>query len=128
MKKSDGNILVVDDDMDVLATARMFLKQEFIHVQIENDPTKVLYHLEKTDYDVVLLDMNFRKGESDGSEGMKYLNMVLDHNPSITVIPMTAYGEIELAVRAVKAGATDFISKPWKNEKLLATINAAMEF
>lgn len=127
MKKIDGNILVVDDDLDVLATARMFLKQEFIHVQIESDPTRILHHLERENYDVVLLDMNFRKGESDGLEGMKYLNIVLDHNPSITVIPMTAYGEIELAVSAVKAGASDFISKPWKNEKLLTTIAAAMK-
>ncbi len=125
--KSDGHILVVDDDLDVLATARMFLKQEFIHVQIESDPTRIVSHLERENYDVVLLDMNFKKGESDGSEGMKFLNTILDHNPSITVIPMTAYGEIALAVKAVKAGATDFISKPWKNEKLLATINAAMK-
>jgi len=127
MVKSNGHILVVDDDMDVLATARMFLKQEFIHVQIENDPAKIPDHLERENYDLVLLDMNFKKGESDGTEGMRFLNQVLDHNPGIIVIPMTAYGEIELAVRAVKAGATDFISKPWKNEKLLATINAAMK-
>ena len=127
MKRREGHILVIDDDNDVLATARMFLKQEFIHVQIENDPKKIIDHLERESYDLVLLDMNFKKGESDGKEGMKYLNTILDHNPSISVIPMTAYGEIDLAVQAVKSGATDFISKPWKNEKLLATINSALK-
>ncbi|MEQ9425204.1 MAG: sigma-54 dependent transcriptional regulator [Cyclobacteriaceae bacterium] len=127
MKKKEGHILIVDDDKDVLATARMFLKQEFIHVQIENDPQQITHHLSQFEYDVVLLDMNFKKGESDGAAGMRHLNEILNYNPAICVIPMTAYGEIELAVKAVKAGAIDFISKPWENEKLLATINSAFK-
>lgn len=127
MAKTEAKILVVDDDMDVLNSARLFLKQQFTLVQIENDPNQIPNHFERESFDVVLLDMNFRKGENDGSDGLHFLNQILDIDPNAIVILITAYGEFELAVEAIKSGATDFITKPWKNEKLFATIAAALQ-
>ncbi len=127
MPKTEAKILVVDDDIDVLNSARLFLKQQFTLVQIENDPENIPLHFERDAFDVVLLDMNFRKGENDGSDGLKWLNRVLEIDPNTIVILITAYGEFELAVEAIKTGATDFITKPWKNEKLYATITSALQ-
>jgi len=127
MAKTEAKILVVDDDIDVLNTARMYLKQQFTLVQIENNPGLIPQHFDRENFDVVLLDMNFRKGENDGKDGLKWLNEVLNIDPNCIVILITAYGELDLAVKAVKAGATDFISKPWKNEKLFGTILSALQ-
>ena len=118
MSKTEAKILVVDDDIDVLNTARMYLKQQFTLVQIENNPELIPLHFERESFDVVLLDMNFKKGENDGSDGLRWLNKILDLDPNAIVILVTAYGEFDLAVKAIKAGGTDFITKPWKNEKL----------
>ncbi len=127
MPKTEAKILVVDDDIDVLNTARMYLKQQFTLVQIENNPENIALHFDRESYDVVLLDMNFQKGENDGAAGLKWLNTVLEIDPNTIVILITAYGELDLAVKAVKAGATDFIAKPWKNEKLYGTITSALQ-
>ena len=127
MAKTEAKILVVDDDIDVLNTARMYLKQQFTLVQIENNPELIPEHFDRENYDVVLLDMNFKKGENDGKDGLKWLNNVLNIDPNAIVILITAYGELDLAVKAVKSGATDFISKPWKNEKLFGTIQSALQ-
>lgn len=127
MPKTEAKILVVDDDIDVLNTARMYLKQQFTLVQIENNPENISLHFDRESYDVVLLDMNFQKGENDGAAGLKWLNTVLEIDPNAIVILITAYGELDLAVKAVKAGATDFIAKPWKNEKLYGTITSALQ-
>lgn len=127
MPKTEAKILVVDDDIDVLNSARLFLKQQFTLVQIENDPQNIPLHFEREAFDVVLLDMNFRKGENDGSDGLKWLNRILEIDPNAIVILITAYGEFELAVEAIKSGATDFVTKPWKNEKLFATITSALQ-
>lgn len=127
MPKTEAKILVVDDDIDILNTARMYLKQQFTLVQIENDPTNIPLHFERETFDLVLLDMNFRKGENDGSDGLKWLNTILTIDPNAIVILITAYGEFDLAVKAIKAGATDFVTKPWKNEKLFGTITSALQ-
>ena len=127
MPKTEAKILVVDDDIDVLNTARMYLKQQFTLVQIENNPENIPLHFERESYDVVLLDMNFKKGENDGAAGLHWLNRALEIDPNAIVILITAYGELDLAVKAVKAGATDFIAKPWKNEKLYGTITSALQ-
>ncbi len=127
MAKTEAKILVVDDDIDVLNTARMYLKQQFTLVQIENNPELIPQHFDRENFDVVLLDMNFKKGENDGKDGLKWLNQILNIDPNTIVILITAYGELDLAVKAVKAGATDFISKPWKNEKLFGTIQSALQ-
>ncbi len=122
-----ANILVVDDDLDVLETARMFLKQEFSNVQIEESPQKIPSLLKSKTYDVILLDMNFRKGVNDGEEGFQWLEQIIKIDPDAVVILITAYGEVDLAVKAMKNGAVDFVLKPWKNQKLLATVMAAWQ-
>jgi DNA-binding NtrC family response regulator len=125
--KTPANILIIDDDRDVLETARMFLKQEFSSVDIEEDPTKIEGYFKIKDYDVILLDMNFKKGVNDGEEGFYWLSEILKMDTEAIVILITAYGEIDLAVKAMKKGATDFVLKPWKNQKLLATILSAIK-
>ena len=122
-----ANILVVDDDRDVLETARMFLKQEFNSVHIEESPQKIPSLLTSKTYDVILLDMNFRKGVNDGEEGFHWLEQIIKLDPDAVVILITAYGEVDLAVKAMKKGAVDFVLKPWKNQKLLATVMAAWQ-
>lgn len=123
----EGNILIIDDDRDVLETARMFLKQEFSLVQIEEQPERIPQLLQEKDYDVILLDMNFNKGINDGTEGFFWLDKILSIDPNVVVILITAYGEVDLAVKAMKSGATDFVLKPWKNQKLLGTILSALQ-
>lgn len=122
-----ASILIVDDDRDVLETARMFLKQEFTTVQIESDPSRIPTLMQSTSFDVILLDMNFKKGVNDGEEGFYWLDQILRADSEAVVILITAYGEVDLAVKAMKNGAVDFVLKPWKNQKLLATILAALK-
>ncbi|MBL0745270.1 sigma-54-dependent Fis family transcriptional regulator [Chryseolinea sp. Jin1] len=118
---------MVDDDRDVLETARMFLKQEFATVQIEDDPTKIPALMKVQEFDVIMLDMNFKKGVNDGEEGFHWLDQILKLDPHAVVVLMTAYGEVDLAVKAMKNGAVDFVLKPWKNQKLLATLLSALQ-
>ena len=123
----EASLLIIDDDRDVLETARMFLKQEFTRVQIEEKPENLPTLLEQQDYDVILLDMNFNKGINDGAEGFYWLEKILEADPQAVVILITAYGEVDVAVKAMKSGATDFVLKPWKNQKLLGTILSALQ-
>lgn len=127
MKKTEAQILIIDDDPDVLLSAQFFLKQHFTQVLGEPHPRAVNELLSRNDIDLVLLDMNFTRGDNDGREGLYWLNHILEISPGTQVILMTAYGEVELAVQAIKRGAADFVLKPWKNEKLLATILAALK-
>jgi DNA-binding NtrC family response regulator len=127
MKLIKGNILIVDDDRDVLDTAIMFLKQKFTSVNGAEDPAEILHRLSETEFDVILLDMNFKKGDMEGVEGIYWLKKIREINQEVTVIMITAYGDIKLAVETMKEGASDFLLKPWKNEKLYATIHAAIE-
>jgi DNA-binding NtrC family response regulator len=126
MAKKSGNILVVDDNEDLLLAARLFLKQHFSMVHTEQDPTKLPVLLNNENYDVILLDMNFTMDATSGVEGFMWLDKILQIDPSAVVILVTAFGDVEMAVKAVKAGATDFVLKPWQNEKLLATISSAL--
>ncbi|MEE8578042.1 MAG: sigma 54-interacting transcriptional regulator, partial [candidate division Zixibacteria bacterium] len=121
-----GKILVVDDDDDVLQAARLYLKQHLTEIHTENDPQNIPSLLANTNYDVILLDMNFTRDVSSGQEGFHWLGKILQIDPSAVVILITAFGDVELAVRAIKEGATDFVLKPWQNEKLLATISSGM--
>lgn len=127
MKDSTSSILIIDDDSDVLTSARLFLRQHFIKVQAELHPRNINQILSKNNVDVVLLDMNYTKGDNDGREGLYWLTEIKQISPETQVILMTAYGDVELAVDAIKKGATDFVLKPWKNEKLLATINTSLQ-
>ena len=126
MTKKFGKVLVIDDDEDVLHAARLFLKQHFVAVHTEKNPEMLPGLLKNEDYDVILLDMNFTRDVSSGSEGFYWLNQILTVAPSAVVVLITAFGDVEMAVQAIKAGATDFVLKPWQNEKLLATLSAAM--
>jgi DNA-binding NtrC family response regulator len=124
--KEIGKILIVDDDEDVLLAAKMLLKKHAHHVLIEKNPNKLPFLLNNDTYDVILLDMNFSKDITSGKEGFHWLNQIIERDPSAVVILITAFGDVEMAVRALKEGATDFVLKPWQNEKLLATISAAI--
>jgi DNA-binding NtrC family response regulator len=123
-----GSVLIVDDDEDILASAMLFLEQQFSNVKGESNPASILRLFEKNDFDVVLLDMNFSKGKTDGSEGINLLEKIIERSPDTVVILMTAFGEIDLAVKGIKKGAFDFILKPWKNAKLLASVSSALKY
>jgi len=123
--KVDCRILIVDDQEDILTAGRIFLRQHFTYVRTESYPHKITQHLEIDTFDIILLDMNYTAGATDSKEGFDLLKKILSIDPGIVVIMITAYGDVELAVRALKEGATDFVLKPWHNEKLLATLTAA---
>ncbi len=126
MARKTGRILVVDDNEDLLLAARLLLKQHSVLVHTEKNPDKIPFLLQNENYDVILLDMNFTVDATSGTEGFMWLERILKIDPAAVVILITAYGDVETAVRAVKAGATDFVLKPWQNEKLLTTINTAL--
>lgn len=126
MDKKFGKILVVDDDVDVLQAARLFLKHYVELVHTEKNPQKVPTLIKNTSYDVILLDMNFTRDVTSGQEGFFWLKKIFEIDPSAVVILITAFGDVDLGVKAIKEGATDFILKPWRNEKLLATLSAAL--
>jgi DNA-binding NtrC family response regulator len=127
MEKKTGSILLIDDDQDILQAARLFLKQHVARVRTEGHPERLPALLAEETYDVIFLDMNFSQGATDGQEGFSWLGKILEIDPAAIVILITAYGDIELAVRGIKEGATDFVLKPWQNEKLLATVSAALK-
>lgn len=118
---------MIDDDEDVLLAAKMLLKKQSHHVIIEKNPKKIPFLLNNDSYDVILLDMNFSKDITSGKEGFFWLDEIIKHDPTSVVILITAFGDVEMAVRALKQGATDFILKPWQNEKLIATIATAIK-
>ena len=126
MEQKQGKILIVDDNEDLLKAAKMHLKRHFAQVDTEKNPEALPALMNNDDYDVILLDMNFTKDVSSGSEGYYWLERILQLDPSAVVVLITAYGDIQMAVKAIKAGATDFVVKPWENEKLLATLYSAM--
>ena len=126
MTQEGGKILMIDDDEDVLLAAKMLLKKQSHHVIIEKNPNKIPFLLNNDTYDVILLDMNFSKDITSGKEGFYWLEQILERDPNAVVILITAFGDVEMAVKALKQGATDFILKPWQNEKLVATISTAI--
>lgn len=125
MNKKEGKILVIDDDEDILLTAKVVLKRRFEKIRTITSPLKVNRLLSQEDYDVILLDMNFTTGATSGKEGFAALREIKKLSPETNVVMMTAYGDIDLAVNAMKEGATDFVVKPWDNQKLLATVISA---
>jgi DNA-binding NtrC family response regulator len=120
-------IMIIDDDHDVLITARMFLEQMGYQVDVLSDPGRILPRIEKDSFDVILLDMNFQRGKTEGREGLEWLGKIREKDPGVVVILMTAYGDVDLAVKGIKAGAFDFILKPWQNAKLHASILSALK-
>jgi DNA-binding NtrC family response regulator len=121
-----GRILVVDDDRDVLNAARLYLKQHIEQVDVETNPKLIPTLMKQYDYDAILLDMNYEDDVSSGKEGFHWLDKILGIDSAMAVVLITAYGDVEKAVQAVKKGASDFVLKPWQNEKLLATVTSAM--
>ncbi|MEZ5004508.1 MAG: sigma-54 dependent transcriptional regulator [Chitinophagales bacterium] len=126
MSKKDATILVIDDNEDILISARLLLKQKFKEILTTKDPNELNVLLSRNNIDIILLDMNFRVGINDGKAGLYWLNHIHEINKNIIVILMTAYGEVSLAVDAMKKGAFDFLLKPWVNEKLIATVTAGL--
>ena len=122
MERQEGNILIVDDDQAVLYTAKLILKQQYAHVQTESSPSQIATHLQQRSFDVLVLDMNFAQGKTSGQEGLFWIRRVRELDPKVQIVVTTAYGDIELAVNAMKEGAVDFLTKPWEKEKLMATV------
>jgi len=125
MNLKNASILVIDDDQDVLTAVRLLLKTEVKNVVTEKNPQNLRWLL-KDPYDVVLLDMNFTSSINTGNEGLFWLKEIRKIKSDVSVIMITAYGDIDLAVRSLKEGATDFVIKPWHNEKLLGIIKEAL--
>lgn len=122
-----GNILIVDDNKSIISALEIFLGPEFDLVKGISNPNQIPTELRETDYNLVILDMNFQAGVNTGNEGIYWLNRIKESYPDISVVLITAYSDVELAVKALKEGATDFIPKPWENSKLLATAKAAIQ-
>jgi two-component system, NtrC family, response regulator HydG len=122
----NASILVVDDDTDVLTAVRLLLKTEAAEVLTEKNPENIKNILQKKQFDLIMLDMNFTSSINTGNEGIFWLNEIKKLDSKSAVIMITAYGDIDLAVRSLKEGATDFVVKPWHNERLLKTIKDAL--
>lgn len=120
-----GNILLVDDDEFVLLSLRLLLEPHFASVVTTSNPERIPALFDKEPFDVVVLDMNFRQGDTTGNQGLFWLKRILSWKPDTQVILLTAYADIHLAVESIKEGALDFVVKPWQNEKLLATVKTA---
>ena len=127
MTQKSGRILAVDDNADILFALKLLLKPHVEHIVTSTDPNKIPTLMADDTFDVVLLDMNFTKDAISGQEGFNWLEKILEIDPSAVVLFITAYGDVEKSVKAIKAGATDFILKPWQNEKLLATVSSAIK-
>lgn len=122
MNLKNACILVIDDDTDVLTAVKMLLKTEVKEVTTEKNPENIRSLFSEKKFDLVLLDMNFNSSINTGNEGIFWLKKIKEINKEMAVIMITAYGDIDLAVRSLKEGASDFIVKPWHNERLIGTI------
>ena len=127
MSDKHWNILIVDDDDDILTAGKLLLKRKFGFVQTANDPAQIPALLAAHNFDAILLDMNFSPGDSSGEQGFIWLARILELDPDAVVVMITAHGNVDLAVEAMKHGATDFVAKPWENEKVVATLSAAVK-
>ena len=127
MNLKNASILIIDDDPDVLTAVRLLLKTEVKDVVTEKTPENIRWHLSRDDFDIILLDMNFTSSINTGNEGLFWLKEIRKMRPDASVIMITAYGAIDLAVRSLKEGASDFVVKPWHNEKLMSTIKEILK-
>lgn len=128
MLLKNASILAIDDDPDVLTAVRLLLKTETKEVVTEKNPENLRWLLSKQSYDVILLDMNFNSSINTGNEGLFWLNKIIkEYRSDAAVIMITAYGDIDLAVRCLKEGASDFVIKPWHNERLISTMKEALK-
>jgi DNA-binding NtrC family response regulator len=125
MSLKTASVLIIDDDVDVLTAVRLLLKPEVKEIVTEKNPENIRSILAKQTFDVILLDMNFNSSINTGNEGFYWLNKIKEFKSEAAVIMITAYGDIDLAIRSLKEGAFDFVVKPWHNEKLINTITQA---
>ena len=123
--KKNGNILIVDDNRGVLAALQLLLKPHFERIATLTSPASLPAMLREDTWSVLLLDMNFTSGINNGNEGLYWLHEAKRLRPALPVVLFTAYADIDLAVRGIKEGATDFVVKPWENHKLVETLTAA---
>ena len=126
MSLKNASILVIDDDVDVLTAVRLLLKREVKEIVTEKNPENIRSLLAAHTFDLILLDMNFNSSINTGNEGLFWLKKIREFKSKAAVVMITAYGDIDLAIRSLKEGAYDFIVKPWHNDKLLATIRSAV--
>jgi len=117
--------IVIDDDADILLAARLLLRELFAEVVTTPSPAQAMDVIAERSPDAILLDANFMRGATDGREGFLWLGRILEKDPDAVVVLITAHGGVQIAVEAMKQGATDFVSKPWNNERLLATVRTA---
>lgn len=122
-----GTVLIVDDNKSVLTSLELLLEDEFERIETASNPNRILSVLDTMPVDLVLLDMNFSAGINTGNEGLFWLRRIREIAPELPVIMLTAYGDVELAVKALKSGAVDFILKPWDNDVLLEKIHTALQ-
>ncbi len=127
MNLKNSCILIIDDDTDVLTAVRLLLKTEVKEVVTEKNPENIRWLLSKQTFDVILLDMNFTSSINTGNEGLFWLKKIKEFGSDASVIMITAYGDIDLAVRSLKEGASDFVVKPWHNEKLIEAIKSTLK-
>ena len=127
MQVQKGNILIVDDNKSILSALEILLTPEFKELTLLSNPNQIPTELRKKDYNLIILDMNFQAGVNTGNEGIYWLGRIKETNPEVSVVMITAYGDIDTAVKALKAGASDFVLKPWDNAKLLATLKLAIQ-
>jgi len=127
MARKEGSILIVDDNDDLLIALKLFLSRRFGKIDTLRNPNLIPATLEKESYDLILLDMNFRAGFASGNEGLFWLRKILEKDQNATVVMITAYGDVELAVKSMKEGAVDFIMKSWDEQKMLSSVSAAYE-
>lgn len=127
MSEKIGKILAIDDNEDILFALKLLLKNHVELIQTETNPERIPEILSNESFDVFLLDMNFTKDAISGQEGFDWLNKIIEIDPDAVVVFITAYGDAEKAVKAIKSGATDFVLKPWQNEKILATISSSIK-
>jgi DNA-binding NtrC family response regulator len=122
----DARILIVDDDNDILTAGKLLLKRHFSHLVTCSAPQDIPEIMSQNRFDAVMLDMNFGPGESSGKEGYRWLQAIIKIDPQSVVVMITAHGGIDVAIEAIKLGATDFIAKPWQNQRVVATLTAAV--
>lgn len=127
MLLKNTNILVIDDDTDVLTAMRLLLKSLVKEVVVEKNPNNLISLVQKNKFDVIILDMNFNGLVNTGNEGIFWLNKIKEIDDEVAVILITAYGDLDLAIKSLKKGASDFLVKPWKNEKLVNSIKEILE-
>jgi DNA-binding NtrC family response regulator len=118
-------LLIVDDNKNILTALTRLLETEVDEVHTASNPNLIPGMIRDNDYDAIFLDMNYSASVHSGNEGLFWMKEILKMDPNAIIIPITAYGDVDLAVRAVKEGAADFVVKPWDNDRLLATLNSA---